>query len=160
MNTRTHALCLAVLICCGSKSVSAQVVQLPTFEVFTVATTVMVPDRGSMYLGGVNRAAYGSNSVGVPGLSKVPGLNRLFTNRGIGSEISSSGAYASAHIMDLGELDREVLAEAAARRAVSAAGGTENVAVNRKAAFIAKNIARNDRTPVRVSPPPRTRQGR
>lgn len=141
-----------------SKKTSAQnvSVQLPTFQVFSVATTVVVPDRGSAYLGGVNRASFGSNSSGVPGLSPIPGLGRLFTNRGIGSEVSSSGAHVAATIMDLDELDKGVLAEAAAKRGVaSASGGMKtNPAVERKAAYIAKNVAKYDRA--RFKTPPTT----
>ncbi len=39
-------------------------VQLPTFSMFTVSTTVLVPDRGGAYLGGVGRASAGSNQFG------------------------------------------------------------------------------------------------
>ncbi|MBC8354217.1 MAG: hypothetical protein H8E66_19665 [Planctomycetes bacterium] len=94
----------------------AQVVQLPTFHSFSVSTTVSVPDRGAAYLGGVTRGAWSSSSRGVPGLSHVPGLNRLFANRGIGSSVSSSHAYATATIIDHSEMDRALLSRAAARR--------------------------------------------
>ncbi len=131
-------------------------VQLPTFHVFSVATTVVVPDRGSMYLGGVNRASFGSNTNG------VPGLGRLFANRGIGSEVSSSGAHVAATIMDLEEIDRAVLGEAADRRGVASASGTgrtvPNPAIERKAAFIAKHVAKNDRSRLSSNPPPKRQQ--
>ena len=52
----------------------AQVVQLPTFQFFSVSTTVSVPDSGSSFLGGVKRAQYNGVSRGVPLVSKVPGL--------------------------------------------------------------------------------------
>jgi type II secretory pathway component GspD/PulD (secretin) len=152
------------LLALTSSKVFAQNVtlQLPTFQVFSVATTVVVPDRGSAFLGGVKRASYGSNTVGVPGLSKIPGAGRLFTNRGIGSEVSSSAAHATATIMDLDELDRAVLAEAAARRGVLSSDGrtATNPAVERKAAFIAKNIAKTDRSKFKSPPPPPQRSQR
>jgi hypothetical protein len=132
-------------------------VQLPTFQVFSVATTVVVPDRGSAYLGGVNRAAYGSTTSGVPGLSRIPGVGRLFTNRGIGSEVSSSGAHVAATIMDFEEMDRAILGEAAARRAVSSAAAVDP-AVERKAAFISRNIAKNDRSKMKSIPPSPSRR--
>jgi hypothetical protein len=127
-------------------------VQLPTFQVFSVATTVVVPDRGTAYLGGVNRAAYGSTTSGVPGLSRIPGVGRLFTNRGIGSEVSSSGAHVAATIMDFEEMDRAVLEEAAARRGVFSAASVDP-AVERKAAFISRNIAKNDRSKIKSTLP-------
>lgn len=142
---------------------SAQVVQLPTFQVFSVGTSVLVPDRGTAFLGGVDRAAYGSTTRGVPGMGGVPGLGRLFTNRGIGSEVSSSRAYASATIMDLGELDRAVLAEAAAKRAAAGipagAAGTSgrpvDPEVQRKAAFLSKHLAKTHRTALPPAAPRR-----
>ncbi len=67
-------------------------VQLPTFQQFSLQTSVVAPDRGSMVLGGVNRAASGSSSTGTPGLSHLPGASRLFRNRAIGSESSSTQA--------------------------------------------------------------------
>src|SRR5690349_8882622 len=36
---------------------TAQVVQLPSFETFSVQTSVLVPDSGAAYLGGVNRSS-------------------------------------------------------------------------------------------------------
>jgi hypothetical protein len=83
-------------------------VQLPTFSLFTVSTTVSVPDGGGVFLGGVNRAASGRVERGVPG---VP-----FRNRGFGSARSASGMHVSATIIDHKEMDEAILAEAAARR--------------------------------------------
>jgi len=140
-----------VLVCLACVSVAvvaqAQVVQLPTFHSFSVSTTVSVPDRGAAYLGGVSRGAWSSSSRGVPGFGKVPGLNRLFTNRGSGSSVSSSHAYATATIIDHAEMDRTLLAEAAARR------GEPGVAseTDRRAAYLSEFIARRPKSP--TSPP-------
>lgn len=124
-----------------------QVVQLPTFHSFSVSTTVSVPDRGAAYLGGVSRGAWGSSSRGLPGLSQVPGLGRLFTNRSIGSSISSSHAYVTATIIDHAEMDELLLAEAAARR------GEFQVAseTDRRAAYLSEFVARSPSAP--ASPP-------
>jgi len=123
---------LVVLACaCGASVAPAQVVQLPTYRVFSVGTSVSVPDGGAAYLGGVTRGAWGSSSRGVPGLSQVPGLNRLFTNRGIGSSVSSSHAYATATIIDHAEMDRMLLSEAGARRGEFEVAGE----IERRAAF-------------------------
>jgi general secretion pathway protein D len=61
-------------------------VQLPTFSFTTVTTTVSVPDGGTVLLGGIKRMSEGRNEFGVPLLSKVPYVNRLFKNVGIGHE--------------------------------------------------------------------------
>ena len=68
---------------------SGTTVQLPTFEVITVATTVSVPDGGTVLLGGIKRLREGRTERGVPILSKVPWVSRLFKNVGIGREAQS-----------------------------------------------------------------------
>ena len=58
--------------------------QLPTFSFVTVTTTVSVPDGGTVLLGGIKRLSEGRNEYGVPILDKIPYINRLFKNVGIG----------------------------------------------------------------------------
>jgi general secretion pathway protein D len=64
-------------------------VQLPAFQFVTVVTTVSVPDGGTVLLGGIKRLSEGRNEFGVPLLSKVPYINRLFRNIGIGRDTDS-----------------------------------------------------------------------
>lgn len=64
-------------------------VQLPTFIYTTVSTTVSVPDGGTVLLGGIKRLSEGRTERGVPMLSKMPYINRLFKNVGIGRETQS-----------------------------------------------------------------------
>ena len=64
-------------------------VQLPTFAFTTVSTTVSVPDGGTILLGGIKRLSEGRTEQGVPMLSKLPYINRLFKNVGIGRDTSS-----------------------------------------------------------------------
>jgi general secretion pathway protein D len=64
-------------------------VQLPTFSFVTVTTTVSVPDGGTVLLGGIKRLSEGRTEFGVPILDKVPYLDRLFKNVGIGRDTSS-----------------------------------------------------------------------
>jgi general secretion pathway protein D len=71
------------------ESMVGTTVQLPTFAFTTVSTTVNVPDGGTILLGGIKRLSEGRNERGVPVLSKVPYVNRLFRNVGIGRETSS-----------------------------------------------------------------------
>jgi hypothetical protein len=84
----------------------ATTVQLPSFSIFSVNTTVSVPDRGGMYLGGDRRARDGSTTRGFGPLA----------NRGIGSDRAASGVTVHVAIHDLDELDKAVLADAAAKR--------------------------------------------
>ena len=46
-----------------------------------LATTVSVPDRGTLMLGGQRLVGEIEIEAGVPVLSKIPYLNRIFTNR-------------------------------------------------------------------------------
>lgn len=68
---------------------SGTTVQLPTLASVTVSTTVSVPDGGTILLGGVKRLREGRNELGVPILSKLPYINRLFKNVSIGRETQS-----------------------------------------------------------------------
>ena len=82
-----------------SVSRSGTTVQLPTFEVITVSTTVSVPDGGTVLLGGIKRLVEGRNEFGVPLLSKVPYIDRLFRNVGIGRETDSLMMMVTPHII-------------------------------------------------------------
>lgn len=68
---------------------SGVTVQLPAFQFVSVVTTVSVPDGGTVLLGGIKRLSEGRNEFGVPLLSKVPYINRLFRNVGIGRDTDS-----------------------------------------------------------------------
>jgi len=68
---------------------SGTTVQLPTVSSFYVLTTVSVPDGGTVLLGGIKRLSEGRNEFGVPLLSKIPYVNRLFKNVGVGRETQS-----------------------------------------------------------------------
>jgi general secretion pathway protein D len=58
-------------------------VQLPRISYTTVDTMVSVPDGGTLLIGGEKLVGESEIEVGVPVLSKIPGLNRLFTNRSL-----------------------------------------------------------------------------
>ena len=64
-------------------------VQLPSFSFTSVSTTVNVPDGGTILMGGIKRLSEGRNERGVPFLSNIPYINRLFKNVGIGRDTSS-----------------------------------------------------------------------
>ncbi|MCC7390113.1 MAG: hypothetical protein IT431_15240 [Phycisphaerales bacterium] len=56
-------------------------IQLPTVTVTRVQTTVTVPDQGTVLLGGQRLINETEVETGVPVLSKIPILNRFFSNR-------------------------------------------------------------------------------
>ncbi|MBX3365589.1 MAG: hypothetical protein KF866_12600 [Phycisphaeraceae bacterium] len=56
-------------------------VQIPTVTVTRVQTTVTVPDQGTILLGGQRLVNEVEVETGVPVLSKIPILNRFFSNR-------------------------------------------------------------------------------
>jgi general secretion pathway protein D len=66
------------------ESIEGTTVQLPVFAITTINTTVNVPDGGTVLLGGIKRLSEGRNESGVPFLSNLPYVNRLFKNVGIG----------------------------------------------------------------------------
>ncbi|TWT33185.1 general secretion pathway protein GspD [Blastopirellula retiformator] len=64
-------------------------VQQPEFSIITVTTTVSVPDGGTVLLGGIKRLSEERREAGVPVVSKLPYINRLFRNVGIGRSTQS-----------------------------------------------------------------------
>lgn len=86
----------AILIWSLNSTANAQsVIQLPSFSSFSYSGTVVVPDSGTGYLGGVNRSA---SSHARRGLS-----------RSSGRAIGNSGAAVTPTIIDLQEMDRQIL---------------------------------------------------
>jgi len=57
------------------------VIQEPEIQLTEVKTTVSVPDGGTLLLGGQTLSGEITKEAGVPVLSKIPFLKRLFTNR-------------------------------------------------------------------------------
>jgi general secretion pathway protein D len=72
-----------------STTTSGVTVQLPSYSVVTVTTTVSVPDGGTVLLGGIKRLSEGRNEYGVPMLDKIPYIDRLFKNVAVGRETQS-----------------------------------------------------------------------
>ncbi len=69
--------------------VTGTTVQQPSFATTSVSTTVSVPDGGTILLGGIKRMREGRLERGVPILSKIPYVSRLFKNTAIGRETST-----------------------------------------------------------------------
>lgn len=72
-----------------SDFVEGTTVQLPTFAFTQVSTTVSVPDGGTILLGGIKRLAEGRSERGIPMLSKIPYVSRLFRNVAVGRDARS-----------------------------------------------------------------------
>ncbi len=56
-------------------------IQQPMKDSSTITTSVQVPDGGTLILGGQKMFGESEKESGVPGLSKIPLLSRLFSNR-------------------------------------------------------------------------------
>ena len=65
---------------CGTE-VEQYTVQLPETQTSQVTTRVGVPDGGTLLLGGQKISVEQDTEAGVPILSKMPVLGRLFSNR-------------------------------------------------------------------------------
>jgi general secretion pathway protein D len=65
----------------GTSQIISGTLQLPTIDITTVTTAASVPDGATLLLGGQTLAAETTREQGVPVLSKIPFLKRLFTNR-------------------------------------------------------------------------------
>lgn len=61
-------------------------VQLPVIATTSVSTVVSVPDGGTILLGGIKRMTEQRTERGVPFLSNIPYINRLFKNVSIGRD--------------------------------------------------------------------------
>ena len=62
------------------------VIQLPVISVTVVRTTVSVPDGGTLLIGGLSYAFDNETDSGIPILSKIPLLGKLFSRRGFTTE--------------------------------------------------------------------------
>ena len=105
-------------------------VQLPTFSFFSVGTTVSVPDRGSVTMGGVNRASSGRNEFGTPLLPFRP-----FKNTAIGTERSASSVRATAYIHDFDAMEEALLGQPSAYGSSAAWGPAVRPSRSQIAAF-------------------------
>lgn len=102
---------LSTLVMMKPMEVHAQVILLPTTRTFSVGTSVSVPDRGFIGLGGIRYGALGRTSYGTPGMGMLPlfGVSPLFHHRATSQTLGSTQAVLGVQIIDLKELDRQVL---------------------------------------------------
>lgn len=101
---------IVVVLVAGARSAAAQIihqqtVQLPTFHYFGVSTTVVVPTRGTIALGGVTRS----------GVMRTP-FDKVGPSYGLGRSSNVGSLQIGATVIDHAQIDRQLLAEAARRR--------------------------------------------
>jgi len=82
-------------------------IQLPIVDNSTIQTRVNVPDGGTLLIGGQKIAKDVKTDSGVPGLSKLPILGRLFENRGKSSSSQILLILVKPTIMLQDELEEE-----------------------------------------------------
>ena len=104
MNTLRISLALTLLAFTVTSVHAQNAVQLPTLSSFRTGTTISVPDRGSVFTGGINRAADGRSEFGTPLLP--------FRNRSMGSQRSASSVWTSVYIHDFEAMDEALLGQA------------------------------------------------
>ncbi len=132
-----------VISTCTVPTLPAQVVQLPTIRFFNTRTVVSVPDGGSLYLGGINRGAYGVVGRGHPASGGIPYGGRLFRNRSVAGSSSATRPAVSAQIIRMRELEADLLSTAEHDRKMSASrnpNGSKDV--QRRADFMTRHIRR------------------
>ncbi len=81
-------------------------IELPNVEVQTLRSTVMLPDRGSLLIGGFNRTLRQRTHSGVPFLSHIPFLGRLFSRNGTYDDSRKTFFLLTATILDLDEHEK------------------------------------------------------
>ncbi len=92
----------------GSGTVLNTTIQLPNTTTTTITTTVTVPDGGTVLLGGVKLLNEVRNEYGVPFLSKIPMIDRLFRNIGIARTSSSLMLMVTPRIVILEEEEEKL----------------------------------------------------
>jgi type II secretory pathway component GspD/PulD (secretin) len=73
--------------------------QQPAVGSINLNTTVVIPDGGTVLLGGLKALSEARNEFGPPILSKIPYINRLFKNVGYGRETQSLMILVTARII-------------------------------------------------------------
>jgi type II secretory pathway component GspD/PulD (secretin) len=73
---------------------------LPTLSTTEVTTTMLVESGQTVFIGGLITRSQNKNRDGVPVLSDIPGLGRLFANKGIHSENSEIVVLVTPYLID------------------------------------------------------------
>lgn len=81
-------------------------IELPNVEVRELRSTVMMPDKGTLMVGGFSHALRQRTHSGIPFLSHIPFLGRLFSQNGVYDENRKIFFLLNAEILDLGEKEK------------------------------------------------------
>ena len=84
-------------------------VQLPVLSTTSINTVVSVPDGGTVLMGGIKRMNESRTERGVPFLSNVPYVNRLFKNVGIGHETQNLMMMVTPRIIIQDEIEEDTV---------------------------------------------------
>jgi type II secretory pathway component GspD/PulD (secretin) len=90
----------------GIATVVSFPIELPNVELRTMRTTVLLPDKGSLLLGGYVRGLRQRTHSGVPFLSHIPFLGRLFSKNGIYDENRHLMFLVTVNIIDVEEMQK------------------------------------------------------
>ncbi|NRA40003.1 MAG: hypothetical protein HRU15_17805 [Planctomycetes bacterium] len=77
--------------------------ELPVIEIRTMRSTVMIPDKGSLAIGGFTHALRQRSHTGIPFLAHIPFIGRLFGRNGVYDDNRRLFYILTAEIIDLGE---------------------------------------------------------
>jgi type II secretory pathway component GspD/PulD (secretin) len=86
-------------------SPSSSSIELPTMHLRSAATTVLIPDHGTLLVGGFRTATETATSTKIPFLGHIPFLGRLFGERGRYSNRRQVFLMATVHIINYQELE-------------------------------------------------------
>lgn len=76
-------------------------IQLPELQVSSAHTTAVVPDGGSLLIGGLKKIRKVERSSDVPFFSQIPLIGALFSNQGVSEESESLMVLVRAYITDV-----------------------------------------------------------
>lgn len=88
---------------------SGVTIQLPVISTTTISTVVSVPDGGTVLLGGIKRMSEGRSEGGLPLLSNIPYINRLFRNTAIGHTTSNQMMMVTPRIIIQKEIEEDMV---------------------------------------------------
>ncbi len=78
-------------------------IELPVIEIRTMRSTVMLPDKGTLAIGGFTNAVRQRSHAGIPFLAHIPFLGRLFGRNGVYDDNRRLYYLLTAEIIDLAE---------------------------------------------------------
>jgi len=91
----------------STTSNASYTLELPMVEVRSLRTTVMLPDKGTLILGGYTKAIRQNTHSGIPFLSHIPFLGRLFSKNGVYDQNRRLFFMLSAEIFDQQEREKQ-----------------------------------------------------